>query len=781
MIREERNALILLFTFATAAGLLYFLVLRPALESKGLPRPKASTSSARPAERGIEALVAAQGKEARRMVTVRARVRDAIDARVPDAIVTQVLGVEDIAEPERRDIAAGELLIEYLPPSVSFALRFEAAGYQPRLFERLREEAHQLIDLGVVRLEPVRSLAGTVLDDQRAPAANTLVAAYPLPRPIERLAPAQRAAVLADALLAEPIRSLRTGADGRFQLQDLAARDYVLYVARKGLAPLALPLSLRDGARNEVIRLDPGIRGNVRLRAEDGDDLGDTVGVLIAPGDGVTERVPAVLFRTAADGTAPIGALSPVPYFVFADSPLTAAVGVGAIHPLAGDLLVTLPTSRSIEGRITDANRQIPHAATVIGRSEYPASRRVNGQLDANGRYHVDRLLFGMATIEVLAEACAPERRAVPVASFGGEHDVRLRKEGILRGTLSSDGGSAIANAWIREASRQASAISADDGSYALAGLPVGRVAIECGAEGFLTRGAEAEVRLDGGSPCDLVLRPGGRISVTVKSPSGGDLLAATVIAAAVDPLTRTLRPEPPLCVATSDDRGRATLGGLRQGQPFAVFAFAEGLAPVRSQILDPDEPLPRVGLTLARSCTIEGDVVLADGSAARDAIIQLTLLDGEPLDAALLSLCGDTTFGGADGHFAFRSLPQAAFRLIATSASAGVARAEPVAVSAGNSASCGRLQLQAAAPIHGFVRARGAARLGAQVTLVAADDQGHELFRWQQELTDADGRFAFPPVPAPSVQLLATAGSQRGEAHPDASGAPCILEFDPP
>jgi hypothetical protein len=261
-------------------------------------------------------------------------------------------------------------------------------------------------------------------------------------------------------------------------------------------------------------------------------------------------------------------------------------------------------------------------AITVLGPDGAPAPTATITVLDgASGRSRQEVLAVyrceptGSATIEALPDAgvltlivAAPTHApsAIVARPSGWPEQTRLRRGSTVHGVIVDEqarpvaGARVSAEAWI---DAQVSAVVArravteGDGTWRLAGLPLGGVALEAAAERFATHSAQVELQTDDVDLGRIVLQRGLDLAVRVVDDLGAGVAGAELRAGAV--------------AATSDRGGRARLRQVPAGQALTILARAPGHLPATRTVAS---PLPReVELPLQRAFQVRGRFVTAD------------------------------------------------------------------------------------------------------------------------------------------------------------------------
>ncbi|MFG0319876.1 MAG: carboxypeptidase-like regulatory domain-containing protein, partial [Planctomycetota bacterium JB042] len=353
MIREERNALLLLVAFTGAASLLYLLVLRPAL--RDVTRPIAPRPEVEAAARTDEGRppVDARPKSARRMLGLEALLVDAVTGRPRSDATVTVTRVDDIAEPTASLGADGALRVDHLPPDITFGVEIECDGYEPRSFPRLRGEAREVLSLGVVALEPRRRVRVAVRDEDESPVDRARVSI----RPRDDVAPSDdaraRAARVAEALLLPAVATAATDSDGVATLRDLPPRHALVSISSGERPTVVHEVDVFAGDVTEPVTLGPGVPFRGRAVDPGGTAIPGARVILVEAREGPGPGLSVAVTDADDDGRFTAPRVAPVPHHVFVIAPARAAVALGPFPPGGReDVVVAVPDGAAIEGTL---------------------------------------------------------------------------------------------------------------------------------------------------------------------------------------------------------------------------------------------------------------------------------------------------------------------------------------------------------------------------------------------------------------------------------------------
>jgi hypothetical protein len=381
-------------------------------------------------------------------------------------------------------------------------------------------------------LTPGVSVTGRILGPGERPLAGRAVvqemAGQPAPRSVSELLRAE------------------AGADGRFRIQRVPAGTFVLGVMANGFAGRRVEVEVggRDVDAGDVA-LDTGLAIRGRLRSRAGEAVADAALRAIQPEAGRGGNASQT--RSEADGSFVLAGLSPGPYRVFVSAPgfvrliKEATAGSDAVELVLdpGGAVTGLVAEES--GRPVDAYRVVASRARSQGGYEGPAEKDV---VSADGRFLVEDLAGGDYVLEVIAPERAPASVRARGVLSGRTTDVgvvRLRRGGVVRGTVVESSGEPIAGATVRllgpgdDAAMWMQALSAETdplGAFEIRGAPEGPQQVVASHADHSP--ADARVEVDstrGPAEARLVLGRGGRIEGSARKRDGTPLTGLRVTA----------------------------------------------------------------------------------------------------------------------------------------------------------------------------------------------------------------------------------------------------------
>ncbi len=779
MIREERNALVLLLVFALGAFGLYFFVLKPALESAATPTSPTTPTEAPVADDADDL----RTRGAKRMFGLTMHVFDATHGGPIDDATLTVLGADDVgAEPVITHTPTGAIQVDMLPPGITFGVRIQAAGYKAATVQRLRGEARQVQDLGVIALEPLRRLDVTVFGDQDKPVADAKLALYALDAPLPRSDGFERAARLADALLAAPEVTATSGSDGAAVFGSLPPRRFALRIdVANGVSQLVPEIDLTRRGAYLHVPVGTGIAVRGALRRADGSTLDVDGGRLVliefpAPG---AELLSMADVDVARDGSFAVSRVLALPH-VAIPRLAAAATMVSGPWSLGADvpLELRLEDACVAHGVVLDANRKpVEHASVEVWckRRGAPIGRTTTGK---DGRYRIDRLPACAARLRVVAPTEGADERMVELRpAKPAEVTVNLVGSTVLEGVVQDPAGPPLPGALVETVWPQRSTLADLNGHFRIVGLAPGDVVLRASWPGRRPFEQRFTVRLRETAFVECGLVPEHTLQVTVLSPEKVAEANVAVIAvplaadgSAIDENAR---------IATSDADGIARFKGLTPPARFVLLSAGGSGAPVKSQPfqLDANASVTAVALTQRAAGTIEGVVRGDDGAPLPFALVRVHGV-GDPWFDRLVDGTVRPVLTSATGFYRIGGLPPGAYRVTASRPGRAPAAVSELTLTERGALTGVDLALMAAADLEGVVTdAEGHPVAGAEVTL--AGDSGAQLA--PTVLADGAGRFRFTPELLDGLVLRARGPSRgNGRTEPAASGPTIIALTDP-
>lgn len=741
MLREEKNALILLLLFVIGALGLYLFVLKPALNEVIEPRPAMGPT---PSEEvaAIDVQLEQRPKSAKRMLTVRAHLRDAATGIALSQVKTLVRGVEDIAEPLAREATDGAILVEYLPAEVQFSVEFSASGYETRSIPALRGGEKETIELGVVTLSPIRAIRGEARDREGRPIPNLKVGAFVVREATPTDDTFERARRLAEALRGAVAAATETDANGRFELPNLEPADYVIHFLAEGFAPIALPgidLTYGDGDARVVLERAPKARA--RLDLDDGRAPKNTLVTLIAATVPTDIPLSCALTTASDDGIIAVKTLLPEPHFVFVGGGGAATCGIGPVLlPSDHEIRITVPRGATAHGTVLDAHGVAVKGARVeIGGAHRGALRAVTGT-DIDGNWTLTDLPVGAARVRISAKGFATDEQSVPIASFGAEHRVRLFSGGTLTGKITSEG-KPVLGARVILPEQGLRAVTDTQGSFRIEGLSAGKARVEVQAVGFAELERTVEVVLGRDVSLDAALERGGEVRIRVHDGADAPLEGARIAVLPVDehdnPRIADVR------FVSTDAQGLARCRDLENGLRLALIASKRGYSPARSEsfVLGPEHQKRGFALTLEPGVSVAGLTRDDQGKPIAYARVRAESLLENPLERWLVERAAAHSVSDAEGRYELSDLPVGEYRLVVEALGYRRTATDKVALAQGARRTGLDIELLPSRPLFGTVQTADSRPIPmARVTLISAGPLAQQV----ELATDYAGRFYF-------------------------------------
>ena len=337
--------------------------------------------------------------------------------------------------------------------------------------------------------------------------------------------------------------SVVTGPDGSFTLAGLTP-GLVRVMLRKDADLLSEQKSLTAPGRDIVIELPQG--GTVSGRVvEKGTKKAITsfqagVSTSRAGGGMMTMSPPMLRNFTSDDGSFTLEHVPPGSTFIVASAPgytagrMTVDVQDGKA---ISDVVLELDTGVRLTGKITGANGAPLSEATVIIQPSPTGGFAMRGALsrtttDANGEYTLDSLEAGEETVVITHPKHVEASRKVTLKGKETRLDVQLTAGERLTGTVVTEGGMPVADAYVRAStsgdSREARTNAS--GVFELDTVKPGRYRFSASKSGYAD-GILEDVDITSGTPIRIQLKSGGTIYGRVSGLSEAELSAATVSA----------------------------------------------------------------------------------------------------------------------------------------------------------------------------------------------------------------------------------------------------------
>lgn len=780
MIREERNALVLLLVFALGAFALYFFVLKPALESAAAPNPSTVTTADEEADDDATDL---RPKSAKRMFGLRMHVFDAIHGGPVEDTSLTLLGADDVAaEPVITRLPAGGITVDMLPPGITFGLKIQAPGYRSATLNRLRGEARRVQDLGVIALEPLRRLDVTVFGADEKPLADAKLTLFALDAPLPHADGFERAARLAEALAGPACASATSGRDGAAVFGNLEPRRFALRIEVADAATLLVPeVDLTRRGAYLHVPIASGIAARGTLARADGSAVDvDAARLLLlefpAPG---AELLSVADVPVARDGSFSVARVLALPHVAIprvagAATMVSGPWNVGGESPLA----LRVEDGCAIEGTVLDSDQKpVEHAAVELWckRRGAPIGRMTTAK---DGRYRIEGLPACAARLRVVAPTEGADERVVELRP-GQPLTVAVRLAGstVLEGVVQDPVGQPLPGALVETLWPARRELADLGGRFRIAGLAPGDVVVRASWPGRRPFEQRFTVRLRETAFVECSLLPEHVLQVTVLSP---EKVAEANVPVVAIPLSADGAPDDPGArMVTSGEDGIARFGGLTTPARFVLLSAGGSGAPVKSQPfgLESSGTITAVALTQRAAGSIEGVVRGDDGAPIPYALVRVHgSLD--PWFERLVDHTVRPVLTSASGFYRVGGLPPGTYRVTAARAGRAPASVSDLVLGERGALTGVDLSLAPADDLEGVVTdADGRPVAGAEVTLTG--DSGSQIAT--TVLADGAGRFRFAPEPHEGVIVRARGPSRgNGRAEPAASGPTIVALTDP-
>jgi len=635
-----------------------------------------------------------------------------------------------------------------------FNLAAGAAGFAPLNVPGVELPAGGgRVDLGTLFLEPGLRLEGRVVGSGGEPVADARVgasddSAFGVPN---------LAGVDAEG------KETRTGADGRFVLDDLA-RGARLTVwadaegyARASLEGVEVPT---EGPLSIVLEPSATLSGVVT------DSSGAPIegARLVVRGKLGFGGFPGGAFasdRSDEDGHFSIEDVAPGSLVLSAMAEGFLRQERTGLEVVAGetmdDLRVILEPGATVTGRVLDAlGNPLSDARVSIvrDRMDFSISGGASASTDADGVYRMPGVPPGERSLE--AEHDGHQRQVRDLTVVVGENrlDFRLQAGASVSGRVVDEGGAPVAGALVSASAAgsgptfRADGETTDDaGAFQLEGLSPGSYNVTARMEGYAATTLEEPVEITGGpvQGVEVVLSRGAVVTGRLLGAELEELAGASVIAGNFNRQDRM-----PL-VGAVDYEGRFRIEGVPAGEWTLMALLADGL------------PAAQERFTVApgqREASVDIDL-----GAAKASLRGRIRLGGEPLASAFVTLAGQDTpargFGRTDhqGRFEIRGLEDGTYEMEVVGPDVSRRQRRTVEVRGDTEVD---VDVEVST-VSGVVIAGGEPVEGARVEIELTD--GSPDFRLPTR-TGPAGRFRLTGVTAGSYRLRASAqGYAPGEA----------------
>lgn len=528
-----------------------------------------------------------------------------------------------------RTAAGGRFRITGLPLENGYLLRFSKDGFAPAKLEIDDLESQE--DRGSLRvvMQPGRRGVGWVVDDQDTPVAGAEV------RLTEAAAAAGRRRFFDPGTDRQRPDSV-TGAEGRFEIADMAPGRYDLEAEAPGFATATVPgIEIPDGAGEldlGTLVLIPGATIEGRVVDDRGQPIAGADIRISQP-----SRMPSSILRQMAAGT-PADAVSEADgrFRVTDQQPggrvdlsaekegfVTASVA-GVEAPTREPLEIELRTASKVLGRVIDVNAQPVAGATVevhperqggsgMGRGMTGWRRETTAK---DGTFEISDVEPGRVTVAVSAAGFRRQELAgleVPATEPLRDLELVLVPGAEVRGTVTEADGSPAAGVFVSVTDPgstglgRGGTVTDADGKFVVSGAAAGlrKVLAMDRASRRTSKNVEIEIGINA---VDLVFAGGVEVSGQVLDDAGAAVAGALV----------TLRqsriagvPRFGRLQASSGADGSFAVADVQPGS-YELSAVLEGYAP--AELDDPIEvganPLAGLVLRLGTGATLSGRVL---------------------------------------------------------------------------------------------------------------------------------------------------------------------------
>jgi Carboxypeptidase regulatory-like domain len=401
-------------------------------------------------------------------------------------------------------------------PAVSTGLALETGGHA---------EATLVLTRGV-------SVTGRVLGPEERPLPARAVVQEMSGQPAPRS--------LSELLRAE------AGADGRFRIERVPPGAFVVGVMAQGFAGRRVEVAVagRDVDAGDVV-LETGLAIRGRLRSRGGDAVADAA--LRAFQQQASRGGSPSHTRSEADGSFVLAGLSPGPYRVQVTAPGFAPIRKDV---LAGsdDVDLVLEPGGAVTGVVVEEGDR-PVASYRVLASPARPERLYEGQAQkdvasSDGRFLLEDLVEGDYVLQVFVPERAPTSVPARGVVAGRTTDVgvvRVRRGGVVRGTVVDTSGEPIVAATVRllgpgeDAAMWMQTLTAEtdpSGAFEIRGAPEGPQQLVASHAEYAP--ADARVDVDsarGPAEARLVMGQGGRIDGSARKRDGTPLTGLRVTA----------------------------------------------------------------------------------------------------------------------------------------------------------------------------------------------------------------------------------------------------------
>jgi hypothetical protein len=452
--------------------------------------------------------------------------------------------------------------------------------------------------------------------------------------------------------------------------------------------------------------------------------------------------------RGIAAGTVTLTAHAPG----FVDARVTDLAVAGGAE--LGPVEIRLERGATVAGRVTAADGSpAPETLVLVTPSQTPddpwrGSATRHARADALGEFAVRNVPTGPATVQARNNRLGDASEALEVRPGENQLHLTLSSRGQVRGRVVGADGRPIATAMAQlESSFTLGQGVSPDGSFVFHGIAPGEYRLTASAPGL--RPADPPLPVTVGDlptpEAELVLVPGEEIHGELTGLPAAELESVSVSAWCDDPPTSAS------ATAGTDPWGRYRLDGLAPGHWIVMARKEDTGQRARGEVAVVEGGGPyRLDLDLGGGLTLVGSVDL-DGEPLRNGSIGVLGIDVAVSTAAQLRPDGTFRIGGLEpGTYDllvhFGGSPPHRHRLVLTGD-------DEVHIALVSASVTGSVSDAAGEPVP-----------AARVMLMSLDGLGGQTPA-AMEISDPDGRFAFPRLPPGSYRLTAVA-AERGQGQ---------------
>lgn len=332
-----------------------------------------------------------------------------------------------------------------------------------------------------------------------------------------------------------------TGPDGSFTMAGLTP-GLIRVMLRKDADLLSEQRSLTAPGRDIVVELPQGgtVTGRVVEKGTKRPITSFQAGVSTSRGGGGMVMMAPPLLRsfTSDDGSFKLEHVPPGSTFIVASAPgyTTGRMTVDVQDGKAiNDLVLELETGVRLTGKVTGANGAPLSDASVMIQPSATGGFAMRGAMsrattDANGEYTLDSLEVGEETVSISHPKHVEVSRKVTLKGKETRLDVQLTAGERLTGTVVTEGGMPVADAYVRATTPgdMREARTNASGIFELEAAKPGRYRFSASKSGYAD-GILEDVDITSGTPVRIQLKSGGTIYGQVTGLSEAELSSTTV------------------------------------------------------------------------------------------------------------------------------------------------------------------------------------------------------------------------------------------------------------